>query len=453
MPIASYKPDADIATAPNTPVIQPESYKGVVQDDRNTPLHSLVAYISGAPWAVEYYSQIVGASNDLSEVDANRPNALQQYRRINKLELRVSTPLDSSFDSATGLSYVEGTATIYPFIVPNVSDYFITDAGDNQPGLFRIKSVQRLTFNRDSAFQVQYHLVGYLSQQEELVATLRDKTIREYHFSKERLLEGISPLLTTENYDKVVNLDASYHDLVNYYMATFFSRRKMTLVIPGQEVTAYDHYLVNYFLKIVDTLDNYDIRNIRMYGTDFDEVAKQPQFWQAMLDRDYSLLKYCNQTMGLASKAAFQSNSYIHGAFYSQMDYLVYPDSHDSTVATGGVTDGKLVSSMELIDSPSRPDNIIDAVLRSYITPTKTYDLYYKVRYDGKYVLSANFYNGTEQQSVLEILVKDYMKRSTIDLNMLYAVLHDFRSWERLEQFYYGPILMTLIKEADRSIY
>jgi hypothetical protein len=87
------------------------------------------------------------------------------------------------------------------------------------------------------------------------------------------------------------------------------------------------------------------------------------------------------------------------------------------------------------------------------VKDTTTYSLIHEVLVDDKYVLSESFYAATAQQSVLEILVKDYLKGNSLDLSMLYAVTDKFRQWKRLEQFYYGPLLMTLIKEADRAQY
>jgi len=78
---------------------------------------------------------------------------------------------------------------------------------------------------------------------------------------------------------------------------------------------------------------------------------------------------------------------------------------------------------------------------------------YHPVLKDDFYVLSRAFYEDTADKSVLEILVKDYLKMQTLDLDKLYRLTETFKKLGRLEQFYYGPILMVLIKEADRASY
>ena len=53
--------------------------------------------------------------------------------------------------------------------------------------------------------------------------------------------------------------------------------------------------------------------------------------------------------------------------------------------------------------------------------------------------------------SVMEVLAKDYIKGNSIDRSMLDRVVEDYYKWSRLEQFYYGVVILTVLKEVVRS--
>lgn len=454
MPVAGRKPLAQPPIVPSLPVIQPPEYKGIVQDDKSQPLQSLIAYVSGSSWTVDYYAQVVGEHNDLREIDPGQAGTFQQYQKTFSLEIKVADPLVSSYDNERGITTVHGGANIYPFMIPNKSDYFVADAADNQKALFRITTVERKTHNRDSVFFVEYEIVAYIeNDSNELYQNLESKVIRTYHFSKDRLLEGLQPTIKTEEYQKVMNLKVLYSDMVKYYTKNFFNVVYGTLVIPGQSSAYYDPFLVKYFKRLTDTNDSPEIREIKQIPTDREVFLNQPQFWDLLVNKDYDGKVYCNNTMGLVNKALFVKNSYVQGLAFSNIRYVVYPITTDSSLLVGNCEQAKLESMESLVDTTGQNNVLYSVQDNTFEYATKTYKLIQEVLVDDKYVLSNDFYTGTEDQSVLEILVKDYLKGNTLDLNLLYAVTDKFRKWKRLEQFYYGPILLTLIKEADRAQY
>jgi len=453
MPIASRKPTAEVVTKPQLPRIEPENYKSIVYDDAHKPLHSLIAYIEGAPWTVDYYSQVVNEHNDLRDVDSAQPGTYQQYTRIVAMEIRVTGPLQSSYDADRAITQVTGSGSVYPFVVPNVGDIFFADAADNQTAIFRITQVDRKTFNLDSVHAIEYELMGYVSQLPDIFQSVQNKTIKSYHFSKERLVEGLSPILKAEEFEKVTNLKVLYRELVQYYFRTFFDRRYFTLVMPGQLHAYYDPHLVNYVLKLVDSFDAPEIRMIKQLPTDGDAYIAQPQFWELMFNKDYNGRMMCNRQMGLVHKHMFNQNTYIVGLLFHNIEYVVYPVNPDVSLRIGTPNDIRTISGEEVMETTGFKGTLPDASDNVYTKADKTYAIIHDVLVDDNYVLSANFYDETAQRSVLEILVKDYMTKKSLDLDMLYAVCNNFRHWNRLNQFYYGPILMTLIKEADRGQY
>ncbi len=60
--------------------------------------------------------------------------------------------------------------------------------------------------------------------------------------------------------------------------------------------------------------------------------------------------------------------------------------------------------------------------------------------------LLENFYNTSGNYSLLEKVVINYLNNDTISLVELIECIKNYKEWERLDQYYYIPILMTLIK-------
>jgi hypothetical protein len=453
MAIVKLKPDVNIPTQPNLPAIEPTNYRSIVNDDRQTPSSSLIAYIEGMPWTCQYYQQVISKHNDLREIDPGQLKIYQQYTKIHHLEIRVDGELSPSYDSTTGISTVTGSGLLYPFIIPNVSDYFTADAGDAQTGLYRVTNVERKTFNRQSAFNIDYDLVGYIDVVSDLFNSLEEKTIREYYFNKDRLIEGAQPLLKSEEHQEVISLLDAYRDIIRHYFATFFNRRYMTLVLPGQDAAIYDAFLVDYVLKIVDTFDAPEIRLIRHLSKEHDPYLSQPQFWSMMYERDYSNIIYCNKRMGVVSKTNFNGSAFLHGMAFTNIDYLVYPISVDDSATIASNTKAKPIALEDIIGTANYTGTMGDMFRNRYTDNHGTYVIADNMLVDDRYVLSDNFYQNTQTQSLIEILTKDYLKKQHLDPKKLIAVVEKYRSWNRLEQFYYGPILITLIKTATHETY
>ena len=454
MALANYKPDAQLPTKPNLPKVEPEKYQSIIHDDKKTPIPSLLAYVSGAPWVVNYFSQIVSKHNDLREIDPTQPNVYQQYQKINNLELRVESALTSGYDTDQAITTVTGSAILYPFIVPNISDYFVTDTADNRSTLFRITNVERKTISRNSAFSIEYEIVGYTDDDSSgLYANLQDKVMREYFFHKDRLIEGLQPMLRAEESQQILNLKDYYSDIVTYYFKNFFNRKYMTLVLPGQDYAIYDSFLVNYLMKLIESNDAPEIRYMKTITNDNDPYMSQPQFWSIMLDRDYKGLTYCNRKMKLVTKYMFSLNSFVHGLAFSNVDYIVYPEEQDMSAIVHHEPKARLTALEEILSTENSLGNVTDVLGKLYSDVSTTYPVINSTIVDDFYVLSENFYSNATDQTLLESLTTNYLKFETIDLTKLSELCNDYRTWGKLEQFYYGPVLLTLIKEANRDSY
>jgi hypothetical protein len=351
---------------------------------------------------------------------------------------------------------VTGSGNMYGSVLPNVNDYFTSDAGDKKIGLFKISNVERKSFNKDSAFYVDYVLVGYTDSTSisDMVSSLVHKTTRELFFRKDRLIDGLQPLLKTEENQALLNVTEAYHTIVKDYFKQFFSIKHGTLVLPGQEVSTYDTYIVGYLSQIVDSQDAPELSELRELPNEREYYMSQNQFWKAMIERDYDLLSYGNPRMGLVSKKSFGRNSFLYGFGLSTIQNIVYPIEPDTTVYGSYDTLPKTVDlTLTIKETKNKQGSLASLITDTYVTANSTLPVIHPVLIDDYYVLSSAFYNNTVQKSVLEIQTKDYLQGNSLDMKMIQKLIDKYRSWSRLEQFYYGPILLTLLKEAGKSLY
>jgi hypothetical protein len=174
------------------------------------------------------------------------------------------------------------------------------------------------------------------------------------------------------------------------------------------------------------------------------------------------MIPHLNKKMGLATKHQFNSSSYLHGFKFTNIDYMVYPIDNgnmnhlvDTSTRIGLIPSPKFNSYTfsELFETKNIAGLLSSSIVEEYTDATGSHRLLFPVVSDDHYVLSSRFYIDAPNKSVIEILTKDYIKGNSIDRNMLNFVLERYKMLGRLEQFYYGPILMTILKDVVRNIH
>lgn len=448
MAIAKRKPDAPAINPPVLPYTQEETYKGIVADNRSEPLIQMQAYLEGMPWSVTWYGQLLGQHNDVRELDPTQSDAYQQYQKTIDLELRVTSAINPSYDSQEGMMTVTGSANV-PILVPNRHDYFVAEAGSRHLGLYRVTNVERATFNRMSVYRVDYALVGHIEDSATYQA-LEAKVVRTYRFVKDRLIEGISPILREEIFALTKDIQERRLQLERQYFKAFTDPRYLTLVVPEQLPSIYDTWLVDFVLQIIDTMQIPELRDFKRVSVDRDRFLAKGQLWSLLLERDYDMLSHVVKKAGLVSRYYFNKSSWIKTAAYWPIDRYVFPIFDGNQGVVGG-KEAPDVSAMTLSSTQS-----VESLMATHQFEQETVvlPLIKPVLIDDYYVLSAAFYeNRPEELSHLEIQVRDYLKHQTLNLTILHELVKAYRTWPALEQFYYGPILMLLLKECVKGLY
>lgn len=518
MAIAAYKPDTESPVVTNLPRVE-NNYDSIIVDNSETPIRSLLTYIQGSHWTVDYYNQITSRDTDIRTSDPGQSSIYQQYRKIEKLDLLVETPISSSQNTDNTLMSVKGSSKVYPVIVPNVGDIFKATLIDGMVGIFTITEVERLSFNKDAVYMIDYNLTKYVKDPNDVdLKTIEDKVIRTYVYSKDRLINGQMPLLNQDQYNKEKSLQVYGSEIIRYLFKNFFNRDLMTLVIPGQSLYVYDPIVLSFLRKIINNDQAPEIRQTQFLNTENDPYLAQPTLFDAILNRDINMLSYVNKEMKLVDPRYFSLNAYLNSIYYTGVQYIVYPlditltpnwpktngpeiiDPLSTIIASNGYVPGTGISPSytdyndckNLLDSDKNicgvdvngnplPNVVygpkaeccgdIVTILSKLIPTTGMHqrlynpilDVYndgvhntpytYDVLYDGYYVLSNNFYSQNGNQSVLESLVSQMIKGEVIDINALYSLCKTYTKWNRLEQFYYIPVLYALIITAIGNLY
>lgn len=453
MAIAAFNPDLKPSSDPNDslPVAQSKNYMGLTYDQNQTPLNSLIAYAEGSAWGIdEYYRQVLGKSNDVKPLDITLAGAYQSYERFLQMELRVQNDLQGNTTQDTHFTTVTGTALVIG-LIPNVNDYFTAITGHLRKSLFRVVNVDRQTWRRESVHVIEYAMVDYVDRLQNEINDLNRKTTGEYVYSRERAMEGLAPTLKTADFNMLSNLKAERQALGELYLNTFTYASTGTLNLPGQPgQRIYDKFLIDFVMATMSFTEFPSLIKLKQLPTSGDVYLEQPQFWTAILKRDRKAITWGHKRMRMASTIGFEPTTYIKSFFSARMDYVIYPERPDISVNSGE-------------DIPPRSPFIVpilptsNAVGECVSLKDKTYELdgvpvpaYHRASVNGYYVLSSAFYNNEAANlSLLEIMTRDYLESKPLNLEHLSFLVSLYPQMERMEQFYYGPLLMCFMRYVD----
>ena len=445
MSIVKYKPDSPIPIHSPLDSIKPDNYLTAVEDDSYVPVNSLLGYIQGAPWTVDYYSQILGRDSDLKDLDTQQLNVYQPYKKIVGLELRVETPINQGQqEEETAVMSVTGTALVYPVVIPNVGDVFVGTAGNLHKAIYRISAVERKSFNRSAVYYITFDLQVFINNDpENRYADLESKVLRTYYYYKDRMVAGLNPLVMERENAAYRDFKGLYLDICRYYYSNFLSREHMTLVIPGQPSVLYDPYIVSYLSKLTEITDAPEIPDVKNLGTELDDYMRQPTLWTALSERHLRVLDYCHLKMGTVSVVHFSILSMLKGLRFSNVDSVLYPLLPDTSMNTPDHPLAKLPLSLSLVEAPLHRISNGSVLKEEYVDIDQTIPYVHPVTIDDHYVLSESFYTQSTGMSLLESLTSNYLKKEAMDVNRLHALAMRCKGFGRLEQFYYIPIILT----------
>ena len=431
-------------------------YQGVQVDSRYTPLKSLMQYIEGSSWTVNYYSQILDKSNENSAQQVDRNPIYQQYLLIHRLEVRIQQALVWTQDAESKEMEATGSALIGGGLIPNKGDMFIADAGDGRAGIFTITTAEKKSILKDSIYRVDYTLLGLVSQ--EKINDLNRKTIQEAYFIKDYLQFGQNPIVAAPDYENVIALREIYQRLVNQYFNDFFSYDFETLIVPDQSSPTYDPFLTKSLLDWVATDEHPLIPRIRKPNVYSEPVMRSQTIWDAITRMTHTHLPACVRKMGLVDVRAFIGAAEFGGVYYNGIERVVYP--------LEGRTDGDRGHGLAALSVGTRLSNgryrwgdinrrVVTNVLSGFdYLPKLNNDIpdIVSVNSLDTYLFSESFYiNKGPFSSKLEVLLSDALNGRNFDGVLLRQIAEGTDRWSSLERFYFIPVLIALLKVRIRK--
>jgi len=468
MPIIS-APQEPPALPPNQKdpalkIVDP-AYKHSLVDNKEAPFDSLMVFIAGMNWYVDYYSQILGSDEEVSAFQPEQQATYQQYALVKDFLLKLQSSLSPSYDSETQVANVTGTAVVFPPTRPNKGDVFIADIGDGRAGLFTVTSVQKLNYMKEACFQIEVEWTKLVSPQ--IAAALEQRTQKTSYFRKDFQIYGQNPIIASEELMDVVKMERYEMDLYRHWARMFYDPNQRTVLVPGQDSPTYDPFIVKAVFRMYDVTSDAWLAKARQLNVDGVQYMDQPDLWTAIVTCDKALLSSVFKNSQVVDSTVFPGQPSMDGIRWSGVKRVVTPAGRNGQVGYDYVPEDiaggqlKPLYDMEIDLASAVFMNILnglslndDDLAAAMAFVNNEIPAIHPVMADGSsYVLSSFFYNeASVGRSKLELLLTDYFNHADIQRPVLYTFCESAKQWGRLEQFYYIPLLLAMLRVTRRSI-
>jgi len=384
MPIPNFKP-----TQAKTGAVNSLQTAAIIDDD--IALSKVVQYISGMSWIVQhYYNQQLSGSDIGKPLDTTIAPMNQQYVRIDGLELKVQTPLDSATIGVTtgsALTFVEG-------LTPLVYDYIITKDVTNRFALFRVTAVEIKHHNLNPIYLITYVLDNYVDIFLAGYSNIESKVVRNLQFNSDGIINGSSPLLENALFTSFKEAKKTEMMMTIYYFSSMVNRIEKTLPIPINNIEGSDPYLEEFLYTVANlTLESSAMIVNRTISPDYS--CHEASIYGILLQRNIYYLK--------KSKDCILSNNL-------GLRELDYSEVHHPDRAT-------------VMDADTLP-----------------------VMGSGMYLFSDNFFNETPVLSKIETVTMSYLRGENIDIDSVLRIAKSYQYWTKMEMYYYIPIVIFLLR-------
>lgn len=463
-PIISPSPSADLPQPVSSIRIAEPSFSDIAADTRWSPIQSLMSHIAGASWSVDYYSQVIDTDSQLTPQAPTLSPVFQQYKRIKSLKLKVTTPLAEEQDDETKAMETRGSAIIFAGVIPNEGDMFLADIGMNSLGVFLIRATRKKSIFKEAAYEIDYE---FSSTDSHYIEDLDAKVVQELVFSESAITHGSSAVILEEEANLLKQVESCLIRYGNRFFDNFFSTEFHTFILPGQLNSVFDPFLTRFVSRHFNAQDSTSLLMLKNMTFGDDSAINQFSVWDALDQRDIHLLKNGFTRAKLVSCSNFRGGSVFNSIRYTGIGQTLYPAN--PRIGVKGLTEAMIKpdSGSTLddttphtfytnVDAPVTgddssinriypPDNMVATLPQGAMDADKTVSLR-KVTHDDHYVFSADFYSGAAGMSVFEAMVRDFVLGKSIDIKHLVKSETLCDRWGALEQFYYLPIIMFILR-------
>lgn len=451
MAIVKLKPDAPVVTNKTTPeTIAPpakSTFTALVPESR---INSLLKYVEGYPWTVNYYGQLLNTNNTLNNFDPGLVDLTQSYYLVSKAILQVSSPLTASYDEENGITKANGSAIAPLGIKPNVGDIFLAQVDTGEDALFTVHAVTRMSHRKESLYEIDYELYAYSNDEEEFMSKLEKRVNETYFFNPDTDYFNRDVLIKPSVKEAMDRLKSFQRESQEYYFNTFSQDYNSSLMLPGTEYATYDPLLVDFIMKTVDVSM---ISNNRFYRHTLESKdLERPSILDALVNRtpphprlSEDKYKFCNATeLPLRSRLGTLS--------YTGVDYVLYPVEPLRDFISPYKEDMKELFSDNVLNNRNYDTSEFPINLTSNNNEVYSKPVLHELFKNDSYIVTEGFYNymrdhnNYSEISYTEFLIYKFINREAISKEDLAVTLEEWRSWSLLHQFYLLPIYWLIAR-------
>ena len=444
-------------TPDKEPFVSERPYTQSPVDSERTPYSSLLPYVKGSPWTVDYYRQLLTKDEELAATSETRESIYQQYQLIKKFELRVQNGLSPSFQEEEGAHEMTGSAVIYPSFKPNKNDTIVADLFDGRIGVLNVTAARQMNIFQDSTYEIDYEVVAFLTDRK--AVELKGKVVKTTVFVRDFALNGQNPLVLEEEYEQIQFLREGVSVLQKQYFWELYNQETKTIPIPKQRDGTYDSYLMKFFDSAFPIQDRDSTRPLTRYIVEGDPAFEDKTFWDMLVESSNAFESFIVKEFDTISTRYLRTYPVINGIAYSRLKRILFPKGRDINEAYLAVQ--RRTPDHRRIDSPYSEAEWGEMDLRyavrrkilnglGDVPPVDLFvPLVHPVGIDDFYVLTEYFYsNATYGQSKLELQTRALIERRQLHVPTLVELFNDVPNWGPMERFYYIPLLAFLIRKA-----
>ena len=278
-----------------------ENRKYLTQEELGTSVlyskdHSLdhiSQYISGMKWTVTYFLQLRNMNDEITQLDPRIPATIQKYHRINKLEIYVQNGIDQA-----NVTNIEFEAVINAGFLPNKHDVVLVELMGGREALFILKEIDLRKYSLHDIYWCTFKLLTFVdTDNANLYNDLIYKTVKEYVYDKNHLLDYSAPVILQSDYKRKLNLKDSFREITQYYFDIFLDNDTCVLCPPTESSKYTDIYLSEFLFSIIESTDYPEMSKI--VRIDKDKLRKvNVTIWDVILRRDITMLKRAERNIG-----------------------------------------------------------------------------------------------------------------------------------------------------------
>ena len=462
-----------------------EEMKTSVLFNKEAPLETIIRYPRGMKWEVDYFLQIRDMNDEIGALDINLSPSIQKYNRINKLVLVLQSAINQD-----EIENITGEAIVNAGFLPNPDDLFIATLTGGRQCLFHITEVQTRSYNIHKAYYITFKIFVFIDDKPEWYNDLVRKTMKEYVYDKEHLLDYSAPVILAQDYKSKLSLKDHLPEITDYYMDKFVNHEKRLICLPTTSSIYLDPYLNSFLFKIINHTEKevFDkLQSIQITVTNDTPYT----IWDLILDRNMKLLKRCNQNIGFKYHAYGMTQVMTKMMNHLGVNFIASPLETGESSALSNCTCNTNSTSDHNYDTkywghyhPMTPDNRFDKSTpppydnnkvchdNCPVCRNKSSGTYASSNASGlikdisispkpedyknplgentrTYVLSEMFYNNNiDALGPIERLLTLYLNGTLIPADELQTLIDQYMYWDTMDQYYLLPILIVLIKEA-----